>query len=353
MVLNRVVAAKAPGDARIVEREIPELPADDYILVKTTAVAINPTDWKHVEAADKMNCLGCVVGCDYAGIVEKVGPGVKKPFKKGDRICGAVNGSNAVRKEDGTFAEYIVVKSDMQISTPDNLSDEEAATLGIAITTIGQGLYQTLGLPLPTEPAKEPFPIFIYGGSTAMGITGIQFAKASGLTVVTTASPKNFDYMRSLGADAVFDYKSPTLVDDVRKFTDGKLAYTWDCQAEGESGRICAEAMASSGGKYAALLYGTEDKVRAANSKVEPAVTIYYSAFGEPWAYKGAYDAVPADFEFAAPFWDLSRKLLADGTVKPIRVIKNQGGSGLEGVLQGLQDMKEGKYSAGKLVYTL
>jgi NADPH:quinone reductase-like Zn-dependent oxidoreductase len=93
MALNRRIVTKMPDVAHIVEGAIPSLPADDYILVKTTAVGLNPTDWKHIELAHIFNCIGCGVGCDYAGIVEMVGPGVTKDFKKGDRICGPVSGS--------------------------------------------------------------------------------------------------------------------------------------------------------------------------------------------------------------------------------------------------------------------
>lgn len=63
---------------------------DEWVLVKVKAVALNPTDWKHVAygAAD----IGCRVGCDYAGIVEEVGSKVLN-FCKGDRITGWIHGS--------------------------------------------------------------------------------------------------------------------------------------------------------------------------------------------------------------------------------------------------------------------
>lgn len=176
---QKAIIIHGAKDARVVsDRPLPTL-RSDYILVKTIAVALNPTDWKHI---DKLPAVGALVGCDYSGTVEEIGKDVTKSFRKGDRIAGFAHGANAVQHEDGTFAEYIVVKGDPQIHTPDNISDEEAATLGVGITTVGQGLYQSLKLPLPTQPAKEKFPVFVYGGSTATGSLAIQYAK---LLVVT------------------------------------------------------------------------------------------------------------------------------------------------------------------------
>ena len=64
---------------------------DGYVLVRTRAVAINPTDWKHIHNNPRL--AGCTAGCDYVGTVEEVGPGVTKDFKKGDRIAGWVHGA--------------------------------------------------------------------------------------------------------------------------------------------------------------------------------------------------------------------------------------------------------------------
>ncbi|KAJ0386842.1 hypothetical protein COL922a_003462 [Colletotrichum nupharicola] len=354
MAQNQAVKTIEAGVAKVVDAPVPKLPADDYILVKTTAVAINPTDWKHVDLADKAGCVGIWVGCDYAGIVEEVGSGVTKDFKKGDRICGPVNGSNALREIDGAFAKYIAVKGDLQIKTPDNITDEEAATLGIAVTTVGQGLYQTLKLPLPSSPAKEPKTILIYGGSTAMGISGIQYAKLSGYNVITTASPHNFDYLKELGASAVFDYKSPTVSEDIRKHTGDALTLAWDCQSTDESAVIVARALSSSKPSLVGTLLPVDKKkVQEVNPNADVQMSLYYTVFGEEFGYFGKRDAVPENYEFGKRFWELSRELLAEGKLKPIRVIKNRGGSGLDGVIVGLKELKEGKVSAGKLVYTI
>jgi NADPH:quinone reductase-like Zn-dependent oxidoreductase len=71
-------------------------------------------------------------------------------------------------------------KSNVALHIPPSLSFEKAASLGAGLTTIGLCLYKSLQLPLPTSPAKEPYPVFVYGGSTATGIIAIQFLKLYG-----------------------------------------------------------------------------------------------------------------------------------------------------------------------------
>lgn len=73
------------------------------------------------------------------------------------------------------FQEFAVAKGDLQMKIPDNLSDEQAASLGVGLTTVGLALYQSLEMHLPPyEP--HGIPVLIYGGSTATGSLAIQFA---------------------------------------------------------------------------------------------------------------------------------------------------------------------------------
>ena len=163
-------------DARVErDRPIPKL-RDDYLLVKTVAVALNPTDWKHI--AGGLAADGGLSGCDFSGIVEEVGSAVTKPWKKGDAIAGVAHGGNYVEPEDGAFAEYVVAKGDVQMKKPESLSFEAAATVPLGASTVGQGLYQkALKLNLPTDPVKEKTFVLIYGGSSATGSLAIQYAK--------------------------------------------------------------------------------------------------------------------------------------------------------------------------------
>lgn len=87
------------------------------------------------------------MGCDYAGTVVKIGDAVTKEFQIGDRIAGFAHGVNPLRYEDGAFAQYIVAIGDLQMRVPDRLSSEDAATLGVGVTTVGLALYGHMHLP--------------------------------------------------------------------------------------------------------------------------------------------------------------------------------------------------------------
>lgn len=254
--------------------------------------------------------------------------------------------ANSNNHEDGAFAEHIVVNPHIAVKVPDTISLEEASTLGVGVTTVGQGLYQSLNLPWPNAPAEKPFPILIYGGSTATGTLAIQFAKLSGLEVITTCSPHNFDLVKSLGADVVFDYKSPTVGADIRKATKDQLAHVFDCVSEGSSPAIANEAIGSKGGKYSTLLF-TEDLPR---EDVVTARTLGYIAVGEPFNKFGVeWPRDPASVEFSTKFASLTEELLAQGKIKPHPADVREGG--LEGVLAGIDDLRQGRVSGKKLVY--
>lgn len=71
----------------------------------------------------------------------------------------------------------VIARTGLAMKIPDEMSFENAVGLSVATISNGQGLYQQLQLPLPTDPATKPFPVLIFGGSTTMGTIAIQFAK--------------------------------------------------------------------------------------------------------------------------------------------------------------------------------
>ncbi|CAI7606437.1 unnamed protein product [Penicillium glandicola] len=329
--MKAVIVTQPKTEGLVTDRPTPKL-RDDYVLVKTVSVGLNPTDWKHVAF---LSPPGSLVGCDYSGIVEAVGKDVKKQFTKGDR------------PEDGTFAEYIVAKGDVQWKVPENMSFQEAATLGVGINTVGQGLYQSLKLALPTEPIKDATPILIYGGSTATGTLAIQFAKLSGYKVLTTCSPRNFDLVRSLGADDVYDYKDIQAPAKIRIATDNNLKLVFDCISLEPSAAFCDNAISTDGGEYSALL-----SVKINRANVNDRFTLAYTTIGEAFNFGDIpFPSKPEDKAHAEKFIPIAESLLAQGKVKvhPPRV----GEHGLKGVLEGLKLLREDKVSGEKLVYNV
>ncbi|KAJ8121388.1 hypothetical protein O1611_g10117 [Lasiodiplodia mahajangana] len=180
-----VIAGK--GKVEIKELPLPKL-HDGYVLTKVRAVGLNPTDWKSIDNIDPER-IGSRSGCDFVGEVVQLGPGLTKDLKKGDRVAGFVFGACREMPDNGAFGEYTAAKDHVLLKVPDNVSDEEAATLGVSVTTVGQGLYKMLKLPLPDAPAKTPFPVLIYGGSTATGIYGIK--PPARTTSSTTSRPRS------------------------------------------------------------------------------------------------------------------------------------------------------------------
>lgn len=343
----KAVVITSPGKASLVEDRPKPALRDDYLLVKTRCVAVNPTDWKH---ADITQTPGILLGCDYAGTVEEVGPAVTKPFKKGDRVMGFVHGGNSLQPEDGAFAEYIVVKGDIQAHIPDHMSFEEAATFGVGITSVGQGLYQALGLPLPNvdgeiSTSAEQKPILIYGGSTCTGVLGIQFAKLSGFSPIATASPHNFDLLTSFGAAHVFDYGEVDSSEEIRDVTEDGLKLCWDTISTRWTTEFCAKALSSGGGKIATL-----HPVLSPRAEVEVASTLAYTIFGEDWGMGAKkYHAKIEDFVFGKMWWALAEKLISQRRIRP--AIIKVGADGLKGVVEGLQQLRDAKVSGHKLVY--
>jgi len=197
-------------------------PGDDQIVVRNHAVAINPLDWIiQVEGRFTYPWLNypAVLGSDVAGEVVEVGKAVTR-FRAGDRVLGHAVGTDkdSNTAAEGAFQQYTVVLERLASPIPDTMSFEDAAVLPLAVSTAACGLFQAdqLGLRYPTanaEPVGET--VLVWGGSTSVGSNAIQLAAAAGYRVVTTASPRNFEYVKALGASEVFDYHSPSVVPDI------------------------------------------------------------------------------------------------------------------------------------------
>src|SRR5438132_4364795 len=118
------------------------VPKEGEALVRVGAVAVNPIDTYIRSGAVAMPLpKPFVIGCDLAGTVEAVGPGVKR-FKAGDRVWGSNQG---LLGRQGTFAEYACVLEDWLYPTPAGVSDQEVAAVALTGITAHLGLFRCAG----------------------------------------------------------------------------------------------------------------------------------------------------------------------------------------------------------------
>ncbi len=204
-------------------------PGENEMVVKNHAVAINPVDWYKQRVGNFIFSwvkYPFILGGDVAGEIVEVGKRVQR-FKVGDRVLAQALGMdrNCNRAAEGAFQQYTVVRANLAAPIPDNMSYERAVVLPLTLATAACGLFQKdhLALEYPSVPPKPTGKsVLIWGGSTSVGSNGIQLAVSAGYDVITTASPRNFDYVRKLGASQVFDYNSPAVVQDIIKALKGQ-----------------------------------------------------------------------------------------------------------------------------------
>jgi NADPH:quinone reductase-like Zn-dependent oxidoreductase len=173
-------------------------PADDQLLVKVHAAALNPLDWHYMRGSPYLMRISSGfgapkdprVGVDFAGTVEAVGKNVTQ-FKPGDEVFGGA---------DGAVAEYVVVRESRAVALkPTNMSFEQAASVPIAAITALQGLRDEGSI----KPGQK---VLINGASGGVGTFAVQLAKHYGAEVTGVCSTRNVELVRSLGADRVIDY---------------------------------------------------------------------------------------------------------------------------------------------------
>ena len=225
-------------------------PGPGEILVRNRALALNPFDGV-VQTLGSMVTpwvtYPAILGSDVAGEVVAVGASVSR-FKPGDRVLGLALGVDklANRASEGAFQHYVILRQEAAAAIPDEMSFERAAVLPLAVATAACGLFlaDQLGLRTPSVERREPTgkTVLIWGGSTSVGSAAIQLAVAAGYEVVTTASPRNFDYVRGLGASQVYDYNETNVVATLVKFLcDRDMAGALAIAAG--SGASCIEVM--------------------------------------------------------------------------------------------------------------
>ncbi|MFB9601624.1 NADP-dependent oxidoreductase [Streptomyces roseofulvus] len=179
-------------------------PGPSEILVAVRAAGVNPTDWKHRAGGVFLDRMPLVLGWDVSGVVEAVGFGVTL-FKPGDEVFGMLPYPHGV----GSHAEYVTGPARSFARKPADVDHVQAGALPLAALTAYQAIVDTAGV----GPGRR---VLIHAAAGGVGHLAVQIAKARGAHVIGTASAAKHDFVRSLGADEVVDYRTTDFRDVVR-----------------------------------------------------------------------------------------------------------------------------------------
>ncbi len=183
------------SDVLTLETVAPPEPQPNEVLIRVQAAGVNPIDCKiragYMKEFFPMP-LPFIPGMDVAGTVEAVGADVKA-FQVGQAVYGEL--------KMGAYAEFATVPQDMVALKPQTLDFVQAASVPMVAMTAYQALFDHADL----KPGQT---ILIHAASGGVGMFAVQFAKWKGAQVIGTTSAANAEFVRSLGADQVIDYKA-------------------------------------------------------------------------------------------------------------------------------------------------
>jgi len=201
--------AGGPDVIRIGEAELPKI-APGKVLVEIVAAGINRPDCiQRAGHYPPPPTESAIPGMEIAGRIVEIGEGVTG-FSLGDEICALIG--------SGGYAEYALADAVLCLPRPKPLSLIEAAGMPETAFTVQDNVFTRGRLK-----AGETF--LVHGGSSGIGTTAIQLAKAAGATVIATAgSPEKCAYCKTLGADHAIDYKTQDFVAEVKAITSKKGA---------------------------------------------------------------------------------------------------------------------------------
>jgi NADPH:quinone reductase-like Zn-dependent oxidoreductase len=207
------------GVLQMIEAPIPAM-SENGILVKVSAVSINPLDRKIFKGEEKMmsgSKFPKGIGIDFSGIIENTGSNINR-FKKGDEVFGLYD---AFKGE--ALAEYIVVREKDIAIKPKNISFEQAA----ASLVVGLSALQILD---KLSSVKSGTRILINGATGGIGMFLIQLAKKKGAIVTAVTSSKGMVMAKKWGADEIIDYRTQNILSlrktfDVLVDLSGKLSF--------------------------------------------------------------------------------------------------------------------------------
>jgi NADPH:quinone reductase-like Zn-dependent oxidoreductase len=303
------------------------MPAGNEVLVRVRAASVNRADLDGLKPKPGFLRLfmglraprNQGVGIDAAGVVEAVGPEVAR-FKPGDEVMTDLFAAGRF----GAFAEYVCAREKAFEPIPTGMSFEEAATLPHSAVLALQGMRLRDGRTF--EPGAR---VLIDGASGNVGPFAIQIAKAMGAEVTGVASGDKLDFVRSLGADHVIDYRA---VD----FTKAGERYDWIVAVDAHHPIRAVRRALKPGGVYVTM-GGTTATMFAALGG-----SLVMSRFGDRWSGMMLWWK-----PMHRPDIDTLKKLIADGKLKP-RIDRRYP---LEEIADALRWVEDG-HARGKVVIT-
>ncbi|SCZ03284.1 putative NAD(P)H quinone oxidoreductase, PIG3 family [Microvirga guangxiensis] len=210
-VMRAVIAegSGGPDVLKVVERPVPQ-PGEGEILVRVKAAGVNRPDVIQRQGGyPPPPGASDILGLELAGEVVGSDPNANR-FPAGARVMALVAG--------GAYADYVVVHESNALPIPDDMSFEEAGAIPETYFTVWTNVFERGGL-------KSGETLLVHGGSSGIGTTAIQLAKAFGAKVVATAgSAEKCEACLRIGADVAVNYRSEDFVAAVKEFTDGRGA---------------------------------------------------------------------------------------------------------------------------------
>jgi NADPH:quinone reductase-like Zn-dependent oxidoreductase len=198
---------KAGAESLVIGELLRPAPAIGEVLVKVHATAITPTELQWYPtfntSSGESRPFPIVLSHEFSGVIEELGSGVKD-MKVGDEVYG-LNGWFS----NGAQAEYCVAPTTMLTAKPRSLDHIQSAVVPISALTAWQGLFEKTGL-------QRGQRILIHGAAGGVGIFVVQLARWRGAHVIATASADNLDFVRTLGANEMIDYKTVRFEDVAR-----------------------------------------------------------------------------------------------------------------------------------------
>ncbi|KIW41331.1 uncharacterized protein PV06_06899 [Exophiala oligosperma] len=216
MSTHKAALLHSAGSPLVVEDRATPKPGPKDLLISVSAIALNPVDCYQRAMGLFLTTYPAILGSDIAGTIEAVGSSVPGPFKVGGRVLAFASAfyrrGEANANDYSSYQAKVLVQYEAACTIPDSLSFIDAATLPMGVGTAWSG-WHIIGLNTTTHfnPADKKG-VVVWGAASSVGVCAVQSAKAMGFTVYATASAKNFDYVKSIGAKEVFDYKDADVV---------------------------------------------------------------------------------------------------------------------------------------------